>query len=202
MSDKPASETDRSTSSKSTRQSTESLHNIKFIGRIAHQIIGAKLPSIKQVFQVMFFNMRIRKFSAEESARLAAKAAMVFWDQARIPTRRIDKCQEELMELYKKWQSIKKSTQGRATDIKNQEEFVGNLDNLFDIATVDALETMKFEEDKKFLLLQREKGRPGCMAGVDMNLYGKEKRSMERKEKEAARKRKHDEMSQQSGTYH
>lgn len=33
-----------------------------------------------------------------------------------------------------------------------------------------------------------------------MNLYGREKRSVERKEKEAARKRKHDdEMSQQSG---
>lgn len=59
---------------------------------------------------------------------------------------------------------------------------------------------MKIAEDKLFLEMQRKKGRPGCMAGVDMKLYEREKRAEVRKEKEDARKRKHEEeMSQQKG---
>ena len=38
-----------------------------------------------------------------------------------------------------------------------------DLDNLFDIAQVDALERMKKEEDKMFLNRQRELGPPGCL---------------------------------------
>lgn len=47
---------------------------------------------------------------------------------------------------------------------------------------------MRIEEDKQFLIKQREKGRPGC----------KEKEKS-RKEKEDQRKRTYDEMSVQSG---
>lgn len=49
--------------------------------------------------------------------------------------------------------------------------------------------------------MQRQKGRPGCMAGVDMNLHAREKRASERKEKEQLRKQKHDEALEQRGTY-
>ncbi|KAA0183253.1 hypothetical protein HAZT_HAZT002449 [Hyalella azteca] len=37
------------------------------------------------------------------------------------------------------------------------------MDNLFDIAHPNALEMMQSEEDKNFLKLQRQKGRPGSM---------------------------------------
>jgi len=53
------------------------------------------------------------------------------------------------------------------------------LDNLFDIAHVDALERIKIEQDKIFL--QQQKGRLGCLAGVDKTLTGKEKRARQRK---------------------
>lgn len=48
---------------------------------------------------------------------------------------------------------------------------------------------MKFEEDKEFLIMQRKKGRPGCMLGCDMALFAREKRMLERAEKEQQRKR-------------
>jgi len=35
---------------------------------------------------------------------------------------------------------------------------------------------MKINEDKEFLILQRQKGRPGCMLGTDVKLAGIEKR--------------------------
>lgn len=50
------------------------------------------------------------------------------------------------------------------------QEFVDILINLFDIAKQNALITMTIEEDKIFLLKQREKGRPGSMIGVDQRL--------------------------------
>lgn len=85
--------------------------------------------------------------------------------------------------------------------IKNvAQAFVDSLDDLFDIASINALDEIKIPEDKQFLEMQRMKGRPGCMIGVDMTLYEREQRSQARKEKEDERKKKHEEqMSQQKG---
>jgi len=46
---------------------------------------------------------------------------------------------------------------------------------LFDIAHVDALERMKIEEDKLFLMKQREPGQLGCLCGVGKNWQKKRK---------------------------
>jgi adenylate/nucleoside-diphosphate kinase len=50
------------------------------------------------------------------------------------------------------------------------------------------LNTIKIEEDKQFLLKQRQKGRPGCMLGIDMKLTGVENRKICRQEEEEKRK--------------
>ena len=42
--------------------------------------------------------------------------------------------------------------------------------DLFVIAHSDAMGLMKIEDDKKFLLLQRQKGPPGSIFGVDPKL--------------------------------
>ncbi|XP_050338201.1 uncharacterized protein LOC126764549 [Bactrocera neohumeralis] len=55
---------------------------------------------------------------------------------------------------------------------------------------------MRISEDKEFLILQRQKGRPGSMAGVDMVLYRRQNRADHRIEKEMSRKRKHQQMSE------
>ncbi|XP_050538877.1 uncharacterized protein LOC126904162 [Daktulosphaira vitifoliae] len=69
------------------------------------------------------------------------------------------------------------------------------LNDLFDIAQVDALNLMSLQEDKDFLLMQRQNGRPGIMLGVDMNIAQKEKRANERlKMSEKRRKRSYDEI--------
>ena len=77
------------------------------------------------------------------------------------------------------------------TQQKNETEFVDDLDNLFDIAHLDALNIIKIQEDKDFLLAEREKGCRGCMGSVDMTLTSKEirackglKLNMDRKKKE------------------
>lgn len=190
-----------STSTISTRHATQAIRNIELVGDVSHQIIGAKLPSKRQVLKVMFFNMRFVHLKARESARLTISAAQVFWYQARIPCQSDFRCVDKLIKLYEKWKNIRKTNRKSQIQKEAVNVFVESLDDLFDIAAEDALETIRVEEDKAFLLMQREKGRPGSMVGVDMTLNGREKRSQIRREKDEERKRKHDAMSQQAGNF-
>lgn len=41
------------------------------------------------------------------------------------------------------------------------------MNDIFDIAHARALDIMKIESDKQFLIAQRTKGRPGCLLGID-----------------------------------
>lgn len=190
-----------------TRQSQQALREINLVGNVSHQITGSKLPSHKQVLQVFFYNMRfvyLRKPSnAKDSAKLAMQSVMIFWQQARIPTRRIDHCIEQLLMLYEEWKYIQKSVPEKRTGDSKKKEiaFVDKLDDLFDISHSDVLQLISIDEDRQFIIMQRQKGRPGCMAGVDMALAAREQRSHERREKEEMRRKKHQEMAQQSSKF-
>lgn len=188
-------------SSVTTRSVDESVYNIKHVGRVTHQIVGAKLPSKRQILQVFFFHMRVRKFSAKESRLLAAKEVLLFWEKARIPTQFISRCVDKLEKLYNTWDKLNKTTAEKAGEKQKRELelFVEELDNLFDIAHADALKTIKKQEDRDFLESQRKKGREGSMIGIDRTLAGKEQRKADRIEKEQQRKRKYNEMMQRDG---
>lgn len=67
-----------------TRRADEKLRNILLIGQCSHQILGAKLPSNRQILQLFFYNVRFVKLNARESAKLAIDAALIFWQQARV----------------------------------------------------------------------------------------------------------------------
>lgn len=177
-----------------TRKEDEKTRKIEIVGWMSHQIVGAKLPSNRQVLEVFFYNMRIVKLPSKESAVLAIDAALIFWQQARIPTREPHKCVNKLVKLYDVWVKIKKTKVPKmSTREKEQyDNFVANLDNLFDIASADALVTMKIAEDIEFLNKQRENGRPGAMLGIDAKLYAKEERARLRKEQEELRKERED----------
>lgn len=100
---------------------------------------------------------------------------MIFRMQARIPTRNIYKCVNKLLKLYTDWKDIQKSVPEKRSAHQKQivRKYAESLDDLFDIAQahVDALNIMKNEEDKAFLVMQKHAGRPGCMSGVDMTLH-------------------------------
>lgn len=122
----------------------------------------------------------------------------VFWQKAGIPTRRSDHCIEKLLKVYDQWKGLQKHlnrTGGK--NIQKKDAFVGMMDDLFDIAHSEVLEKIKNEEDKKYLLLQRQKGRPGAMLGVDKNQSLKEHRALKRASMEAMRKKIDDEKQQE-----
>lgn len=172
--------------------------NIPLVGNITTQIVGAKLPSNRQVLSVYFYNIRVVNMSIKESAALVIKEVSIFWQKARIPTKRTDHCVEKLIKLHDEWKSLQKNfTRTGSKDRERRDRFVDIMEDLFDIAHSDALEQMKNEEDKTFLILQRQKGRPGSMAGIDRNLKHKEERALNRKAMETSRKKRtYEEMKQ------
>lgn len=141
---------------------------IFLVGRISNQIIGSKLPSIKQVLSVLFFNMRKVNLNLHDSAKLVIREVVIFWEKARIPVREEYHLLKKVESLYNEWRNLQKhSTRKSARDRKNEEDFVNKFDDIFDIAHARALNLMKIESDKQFLIAQRTKGRPGCMLGID-----------------------------------
>lgn len=172
-----------------TRKTDEKKRQIFLIGNVSHQIVGAKLPSNREVLQVFFYNMRFVNLTIKESAKLTIDAVMIFWRQARIPTRDDHKCADKIAKMYEEWREFTKSPVDRFVGTKKQkyDVFMDTLDDLFDIARANAIALMTIEEDKQFLMKQREKGRPGSMVGIDKKLADKEARSAARKKKEEER---------------
>lgn len=162
--------------------------NIFLVGSPSYQINGAKLPSNRQVLSVLFYNIREVKLTVSESANLVIRECIIYWEKARIPTRAFPNCVKKLVDLYHVWRELQKNCKKTQITFKSRENnFKINLDNLFDIAHADAFERMKIEEDKLFLMKQREPGRPGCLGGVDKKLAEKEERSRQRRLEEEER---------------
>ena len=65
-------------------------------------------------------------------------------------------------------------TRKTPAQISKQEAFREALDDLFDIAHEKALQKIEIEEDRDFLLAQREKERRGIMTSEDTVLAKKE----------------------------
>uniref|UniRef100_A0A2S2QUH0 Uncharacterized protein n=1 Tax=Sipha flava TaxID=143950 RepID=A0A2S2QUH0_9HEMI len=76
----------------------------------------------------------------------------------------------------------KKNSQKVGDSFKLKEtEFINKLNNLFDIAHVNALNIMKIENDKQFLINQRLPGRIGCLGSIDKKLLENENKAEKRK---------------------
>lgn len=171
--------------------------DVFLVGKCDNEILGAKLPSMKQVLQVFFYQMRIVKSNVIQSARFAIDLVIPLWEKARIPVQTKPNCVKRLVKLYDEWNALKKNINAEFEVYRKREsEFREKIDNfIFDIATPDALLSMKIPEDKDFLIQQRQKGRPGSMLGVDQKLAHKEKSQQERMERQNNFKQKHLELT-------
>lgn len=170
-----------------TRATTE----VFLIGFPKSQILGAKLPTCRQLIQTYFYNRNIVNLNPDKSALLTVKEAIIFWEKARIDTKRIDHCVEKLTALITEWKNLQKNEKSISdNEKKKRETFTNKLDLLFDIAHESALDKLK-DDDKQFLLNQRSKNREGCLMGVDEKQTKKDQRRIERLEQEDLRKRRY-----------
>lgn len=153
-----------------------SKRKIYLIESVKNQIMGSKLPSIKDCLSVLFFNLRLVKLNLNESAALVIDECLIYWKKARIPTHDRLNYIKKLKKNYEDWRTLEKNSK-RTGDLYKQREknFVDCLNDLFDISHANAVNMMKNKEDIAFLNLQRQKGRPGCMVGKDLILPKAEK---------------------------
>ena len=95
--------------------------------------------------------------------------------------RRTDHAVEQLEELVKKWEAVKKNKARRTvTQVANEK------------AHQEALQMTKIEEDRQFLLAQCEHGREGCMTGFDMSLTKEDERQASNQKRQLEFKKKHE----------
>ncbi|XP_050526437.1 uncharacterized protein LOC126897076 [Daktulosphaira vitifoliae] len=160
-----------------------SRNQVYLVGAMNYQITGSKLPSVKNVLSVLYYNLRFVKLNLHESAALAVDGCLIYWKKARIPTQDPANIIRKLKKFYDELRNLEKN-KTRTSDLykKREQNFVDQIEELFDIAHVNAISLMKIQEDIDFLRLQRTKGRPGCMMGVDMSLTQAEKKMQIRQE--------------------
>ena len=117
----------------------------------------------------------------------------MFWEKACIPVKQRRNAITKLENLFLSWQNLQKHEKRQSITQKTHEEnFKQCLENLFDVAHANAFSLMTIEEDKHFLLAQREKGRQGCMGRLDATLLKKKKRKQVALEKQIQRQQKAD----------
>lgn len=73
---------------------------IFLVGTEYAQILGSRLPSIKQALCVFFHNHRTVQLSIRESAALVIQEKSVFWAKARIPVKANQHCIRKLEKLH------------------------------------------------------------------------------------------------------
>jgi hypothetical protein len=154
------------------------------IGKGTEELPGSHLPTNADVLRLLMFFHVHRKSALKEAAALAVSKVIKIWQRARIPHQRIDSGVRILMKFHNDYEKLKKSRKrNNVHDQANQEAFKSTLIQLFDMATSDALSVMTIEEDRQFLIMQRDDVFSCSMAGVDVSLTRKEKRKSAREER-------------------
>lgn len=160
------------------------------IGYEEPTILGAKLPTARQVLKTFFFH-QTNGCAKKESAKMVAQEVSTFWEKVQIKTKDTHHCVEKVLKLHQEWNELKKNLKRSSkTEQKKREKFTEKLDILFDIAHKNAMNELD-NESKEFLMNQRSQGRMGSIGGLNQNQMRKEKRQGERLGKELARKKKY-----------
>ena len=139
---------------------------------------------------MLFFNLRQVKLPLRDSANLVVRECLIFWEKARIPTKERH-CEEKIIKLNSFCRKLQKNASRKSvTQKENERKFIFDLNNLFDIAHADTLKIIIIEEDRKFLLSQRESEKMGYIGPVDTKLAKREERALSRVKEHAKRRAK------------
>lgn len=164
---------------------------VYLVGKLDHQILGAKLPSNRQVLCTFFYNLRIVKLNVRDSAKLVAEEVAIFYGKARIPLPSNLNCALKVERLYNEWREMQKSSNRRLpSQLQKEKLFTEQLDDLFDMSHNDALQMITNEEVRDFLIAQRQKGRVGCLLGVEQREMVVEQKREQRLQQEEERREK------------
>lgn len=137
--------------------STRSQTKVYLLGADTSELTGSKLPSLRMALGLFLHHHLELKKTVRISSDATVTEVAKFWNKASIPMRDHQNCQTKLERAFEEWRLLKKN-KGRSSQTQKTREdaFVSKLDDLFDVAHADALNIMVIQEDKDFLLAQRE----------------------------------------------
>lgn len=167
-------------------ESTRKKQEMYLLGQpLKTAILGNKLPSKGEVMSRFLYIHLSEKMTVRDSETAVIREVLPIWQRARIPTTQEYNAIKKLDDMFKVWQGLKKHSKRNSDAQRRQEQaFVHSRKELFDIAHANAIELIQIQEDREFLLAQREPGRRGYMSGEDKKLALKEARSYERKRRQ------------------
>lgn len=178
------------TSDLTTRKKTD----IWLIGHLTSTLSQLRLPSINEVMRLFFYYKIIEKKNNNKSATCTACDVLQIWEKASIPTRLKKHVISKILKYFTEWQMLKKNKENKAKRsavmINKEEKWRESLESLFDIAHANALKMITIEEDRLFLLGQREKGRLGQIGSLDRELNKKQAIKLKEDAKLECRKRR------------
>ena len=156
---------------------TRKQSKIYLLDSYAVDITGSKLPSNRQVLSYFLYLHQEVQHTIRIAATLTIEKIFLFWEKAGILVKQKRNAMKKLESFFHSWQNFQKHEKRKSiTQKAHEEKFKQSLDELFDVAHANALNMMTIEENKQFLMAQREKRRQGCMGGIDANLVKKEKK--------------------------
>lgn len=109
-------------------------------------------------------------------------------EKANIPTQNTKNIIRKYTKLYETWFSLnRRSVRKTAAQKEKTDDLNETLGNLFDAAVQDAIHKIEIEEDRLFLLAQRQKNRIGAVGAMDSQFVEKMVKKVNRKDTELRR---------------
>lgn len=147
---------------------------IDVIGDPIENFVGRKLPTIKEVIAVFFYQKNILGLDYRKSIQITIDKLDQKWSEAGIPTcgkKYAFKKFEKILEEEKKLQKCSQRRRS-VTQKKNEAVFYKKMTNLFDLAKVN-VEKYLTDDKKLFLSGQRSKSRFGFIDNsLELNSEG------------------------------
>lgn len=122
------------------------------IGDTTSQFMENKLPTNKQVLQVLFYNIHHLKKSKKESLALVVKQIKDSWNKASIPMQIDARVQKKLISLYEEYFLVKKN-KNLPKNATREKSFCDKLSQLFNVAHGNVMNMIQLDQ-KNYLLSQ------------------------------------------------
>jgi len=120
---------------------TRSSAQVWLLGMPDKEILGSGLPTNCAILRNFMYHHSEEGLSIADSAKRTVDAAVGIWAKARIPTQRADSAMRKLRKLYDTYCLLKKNRLKSSEFSRfNEEQFAGDLDELFDISCSNAFQ--------------------------------------------------------------
>lgn len=170
-----------SSSTTTSRSGLRSTNLIYILNETIPEILGSKLPSKKEVLQLLLHHTTVSNLEIKVAAKKIVDPILYFWSGAEIPTMEPHNIVKKIVKLCDAYKLLERSSKNRLQKdtnlFKNRElDFIFEMNNLFDIASSNLSEAS--ENAIQILYQQRQTGRPGnilfrhVMTGRESDILG------------------------------